>query len=135
MYDVYASALFGYILKIVADKEKAENILEFIFINLSRTIENYNDGRGSLFIWLLNTARNKSIEALGVKPQISNTYQSELSLLEKTIFSLINVGGLKANEISDLLHLPLKTIKAKFDQLYKFKQLEHEKTGFDNDSL
>jgi RNA polymerase sigma factor (sigma-70 family) len=128
--------MYGQILKVVADKKKAENILESIFINLSVTIDNYNKKRSSLLIWLLNMARNAAIEALNDNPAKKDTasypftvnsavmsnYVSKLPVFEKTIFSLTYFRSMPIDEIAKLLSLPLKIIKLRFKLLHKFPE-------------
>lgn len=134
LYDAYAPAMYGRILKIIPHNEKAENILASLFINLSHTIKIYNAEATSLFIWLLNMATNKSIEALNiyrVKHDVKEsslqtndatmtTYVNKLAIFERTIFSLIYFRGFNVNEIASLLQLPAKIIKKRFKLLHKF---------------
>ncbi len=136
LYDDYAPAMYGRIFKIIADKDKAENILASIFRDLSHSIKMYNAEATSLFIWLLNMATNKSIEALNTYPVNQDvkesslptndatmvTYVNKLSLFERTVFSLIYFRGFNVNEITMLLQLPEKLVKKRFKLLHKFKK-------------
>jgi len=128
--------MYGQIFKIVPDKEKSENILETVFVNLSHTIKSYDDKRSSLGIWLVNMARNAAIEVLNDNPvkkdtasypipvnrAVMSNYVSQLPVFEKTIFSLIYFRSMTIDEIAKLLSLPLKIIKLKFKLLHKFQR-------------
>ncbi len=64
LYDNYSSALYGVILPIVNESELANDVLQEVFINIWRKIESYDPTKGRLFTWMLNVARNASIDVL-----------------------------------------------------------------------
>lgn len=125
LYDSYSSYLFAHILKIIPDKEKAENILQSVFVTLSRNIEiyNYND---KLLLYLLNMARNEAIQALILNDSMNNscffghttniqTFISKLPLFEKTILALIYFRGFTTKQIAELLRIHVKIIEFKLE--------------------
>ncbi len=67
LYDNYSPALFGIILQIVDDRETAEDLLQEVFIKIWKNISSYDPSKGRLYTWLLNIARNASIDALRSK--------------------------------------------------------------------
>ena len=67
LYDNYSAALFGIITQIVGDMELANDVLQEVFINVWRKIETYDPTKGRLFTWMLNIARNASIDILRSK--------------------------------------------------------------------
>jgi RNA polymerase sigma-70 factor (ECF subfamily) len=67
LYDNYSAALFGIITQIVGDMELANDVLQEVFINVWRKIETYDPIKGRLFTWMLNIARNASIDILRSK--------------------------------------------------------------------
>lgn len=67
LYDHYSDALNTIILQIVNDTELANDILQEVFINIWRRIESYDPFKGRLFTWMLNIARNASIDTLRSK--------------------------------------------------------------------
>lgn len=129
LYDTYSSALYFYILKIVPDKAKATDILKSTFVTVWKNIEAYNNNQRSLFIWLLNIARNEAIQALNeIDPTMVNktsnragginslsvqTLLSNLPLLQKTILTLNYYGGFNVNEIAEILKLPVELVESK----------------------
>lgn len=64
LYDSYSGAIYSIILQIVNDEELANDILQEVFINIWRKIEMYDAEKGRLFTWMLNIARNASIDML-----------------------------------------------------------------------
>ena len=64
LYDHYSGALYSVILQIVNDAEIANDILQDVFLNIWRKIESYDPSKGRLFTWMLNIARNASIDTL-----------------------------------------------------------------------
>jgi RNA polymerase sigma-70 factor (ECF subfamily) len=64
LYDSYSGAIYSIIQQIVKDEELASDILQEVFINIWRKIEMYDAEKGRLFTWMLNIARNASIDML-----------------------------------------------------------------------
>jgi len=67
LYDNYSGSLYTIITQIVEDVELANDILQEVFINIWRKIESYDPTKGRLFTWMLNIARNASIDTLRSK--------------------------------------------------------------------
>lgn len=63
LYDAYGSALFGVVLRIVQQRELAEQVLQDTFVKAWRNGGSYDSSKGRLFTWLLNIARNTAIDA------------------------------------------------------------------------
>ena len=70
LYDNYSAALYSVIISIVPDRELSNDILQEVFVKIWRQIETYDVTKGRLFTWMLNIARNASIDAL--RSKISN---------------------------------------------------------------
>lgn len=64
LYDNYSSSLYTVIAQLVDDKDIANDVLQEVFINIWRKIESYDPVKGRLFTWMLNIARNASIDTL-----------------------------------------------------------------------
>jgi RNA polymerase sigma-70 factor, ECF subfamily len=62
LYDRYAAMLYGVTLRIVTDREDAENILQDTFVKIWNKIDTYDASKGRLATWLLNIARNTAID-------------------------------------------------------------------------
>jgi RNA polymerase sigma factor (sigma-70 family) len=64
LYDNYSASLYTVITQLVGDIEVANDVLQEVFINIWRKIESYDPAKGRLFTWMLNIARNASIDTL-----------------------------------------------------------------------
>lgn len=64
LYDNYSGALLGVINGIIKDREIINDVLQNVFVNIWRKIESYDASKGRLFTWMLNIARNASIDEL-----------------------------------------------------------------------
>lgn len=62
LYDHYAGALYGVVRQIVGDGELASDVLQEVFVNIWKKIDTYDESKGRLFTWMLNIARNASID-------------------------------------------------------------------------
>jgi RNA polymerase sigma factor (sigma-70 family) len=71
LYDHYSGALHNIIMQILSDTELASDVLQEVFVNIWRKMDMYDAGKGRLFTWMLNIARNASIDTLR-----SKTYQN-----------------------------------------------------------
>jgi RNA polymerase sigma factor (sigma-70 family) len=72
LYEHYSGALYGIILKILNDSDLATDLLQEVFMNIWNKIGIYDPGKGTLFTWMLNIARNASIDKLR-----SKSYQND----------------------------------------------------------
>ncbi len=64
LYDHYSGALFGIVNGIVTDTETAADVLQGVFVNIWKKIGTYDPSKGRLFTWMLNIARNASIDEI-----------------------------------------------------------------------
>jgi RNA polymerase sigma-70 factor (ECF subfamily) len=62
LYKNYAYNLFAIIKKIVADHLVAEDLLQETFVKIWRNINQYDSNKGRLYTWIINIARNTSID-------------------------------------------------------------------------
>ena len=142
LYDNYSGALYSIILQILSDTELASDVLQEVFINIWRKIEIYDPEKGRLFTWMLNIARNASIDTLRSKG-FQNTQKNQ-SLPEYVDFNkpgqttelnIDNIGlkkllerlreeyrvlidlayfkGYTHEEIAELEKIPLGTVKTR----------------------
>jgi RNA polymerase sigma-70 factor (ECF subfamily) len=64
LYDRYATVLYSVLLRVLHHKERAEEILRELFLEIWRRPEEFLDVRGSLGAWLAVVARNRAIDEL-----------------------------------------------------------------------
>ncbi len=67
LYDNYSAALYGCIIRIVSREEWANEILQDVFLQIWDQFGQYDPAKGRLYTWMLNIARNKSIDKMRSK--------------------------------------------------------------------
>ena len=140
LYDHYSGALFAIISGIVTDQSLAADVLQEVFVNIFRRIEMYDAERSRLYTWMLNIARNAAIDMVrsrGFKQMQQNrditdpVYALSGSVSQQTdhigvrktlsklkeelrqVLELAYFGGYTQEEISDMLKIPLGTVKTR----------------------
>ena len=142
LYDNYASALYSIILQIVSDGELANDVLQEVFVNIWRRIEQYDAVKGRLFTWMMNVARNAAIDTLRSKSyqnsrknqsirenvdtiQVTDVIQpgvdsiglrkvlEKLKEEQRVLIELAYFKGYTHEEIAELEKLPLGTVKTR----------------------
>lgn len=142
LYDNYSASLYTVIAQIIKDFEVANDVLQEVFINIYRRIESYDASKGRLFTWMLNIARNASIDALRSKsfrnsmlnmsisedndvgaggqtapPDIDHIgFRKVLERLKKehrTLIDLAYFKGYTHEEIAAIEEIPLGTVKTR----------------------
>ena len=140
LYDNYSSALYGLISTIVKDDEAAQDILQDVFIKIWKNMPSYKKEKGTLFTWMLNIARNTSIDTLRsknkkyeIRPIESDVYildnnhntslntdtlgvkqaVEKLKIEHREMIDLVYFGGYTQYEISKEMNMPLGTVKTR----------------------
>ncbi len=140
LYKHYSGALFAIISDIVTDQELAADVLQEVFVNIFRRIEMYDTDRSRLYTWMLNIARNAAIDLVrskGFRQMNQNreitdpVYESSGSVTQqidhigirkmltnlkddlKQVMELAYFNGYTQEEISDILKIPLGTVKTR----------------------
>lgn len=62
LYEQYAAALKGVIIRIIPIEEIAEDLLQDTFIRIWNSTRLYDPAKGRLFTWMVNIARNIAID-------------------------------------------------------------------------
>ena len=82
LYDRYASLALAAALRVVADREVAEDLVHDAFVAVWRKIDKFDPGRGSLRSWLLTVVRNRAIDRVrGLRQTIEVGEADSQSLL------------------------------------------------------
>ncbi len=142
LYDMYSSSLYGVISRIIIDTPTAEDVLQETFIKIWNSFSGYSADKGRLFTWMVNIARNLSIDKLRTKDfknhnknqdiennviaideQRNTVYKPELMGIkdlvqtlkpeQKAILDLVYFKGYTHVEAADELGIPLGTIKTR----------------------
>ena len=82
VYDRHASAAMAVALRIVADREVAEDLVHDAFVAIWQKIDRFDPARGSLRSWIVTIVRNRAIDRLrGTRPSIEIGEADERSML------------------------------------------------------
>ncbi|MEO7312899.1 MAG: sigma-70 family RNA polymerase sigma factor [Chitinophagaceae bacterium] len=140
LYDNYSGALFAVILNIVPDRDLAADVLQEVYVNVFRKIDSYDQSKSRIYTWMLNIARNQSIDTVRSKGYRNSKQNHEVTeavyeqagsvtqnidriglgkLLEKIkpeyreLIDLSYFKGLTQEEISKIQGIPLGTVKTR----------------------
>jgi RNA polymerase sigma-70 factor (ECF subfamily) len=140
LYDNYSGSLYTVICQIVSDMEAANDVLQEVFINIWKKIESYDPTKGRLFTWMLNIARNASIDMVRSKSYQNSMKNTSVSANNELVtgianFNVDNIGlkkilqrlkpehrvlldlayfkGYTHEEIADIENIPLGTVKTR----------------------
>lgn len=142
LYDNYAPAINGVISRMVESRELAEDILQETFVKIWNNFESYDAGKGRLFTWMINIARNLTIDTIrskgfkklakisGDENSVSNFTSSKhpienfdtigirnqlanLKPEQRIIIDLAYFNGFTQEEISKQMGVPLGTVKTR----------------------
>ncbi|MGB1308771.1 MAG: RNA polymerase sigma factor [Oceanihabitans sp.] len=139
LYENYSDALYGVILKVISDKDLAQDVLQETFIKVWKKGKTYDAKKAKLFTWLYRIAYNSAIDKVRsqskktkrhVQIEESNVYKlttkslneevldikTHLNTIEEKYQIVINAlffEGMTQQEASEELNIPLGTIKSR----------------------
>jgi RNA polymerase sigma-70 factor, ECF subfamily len=143
LYDRYRVVLFGLLVRILNNREEAEDVLQELFLQVWHRAADYDPNRGRPFTWLVTLARSRAIDRLRsvasrervanesarevteeVSDAVADAVRSEqrgivtsaLSQLpeeQQKALVLAYFDGLTQSEIADRLGAPLGTVKTR----------------------
>ena len=135
LYKAYSATLYKVLLNLVKESDQAEDLLQDTFIKIWTNHGSYDPQKSSLFTWMVTIARNVALDDLRAAKirvkalaymsdcSIGVTYSNVIegiphkSLLhpltppQQAVFDLIYFKNHTYQEASELLGLPLGTIK------------------------
>jgi len=141
LYDHFASAIYGAVLRMLKQEALAEDVLQETFVRVFQKIHMYDRIRGRLFTWILNIAKNRARDVLRSKEykmgalavqtdttQLENegprteTPVDQIGLVEvlntlpsaqKEVVVLLYLQGYTQKEAAEHLDIPLGTVKSR----------------------
>jgi len=142
LYNMYSTALYGVIYRIIQHEEIAEDLLQEVFVKIWNSASSYDASKGRLFTWMVNIARNLSIDktrskdfrnysktedieniVLSVDKSYSTSINPEtfglkdlvekLKPEQKIILDLVYFRGFTHVEAAEELDIPLGTVKTR----------------------
>jgi len=64
LYDRYRTILFGLLMRILNNREEAQDVLQETFLQVWRKAADFDESRGRPFTWLVTVARSRGIDRL-----------------------------------------------------------------------
>ena len=64
LYDRYRVILFGLLMRILNNREEAEDVLQEVFLQVWRKAADFDESRGRPFTWLVTLGRSRGIDRL-----------------------------------------------------------------------
>ena len=142
LYDMYSSSLYGIIYRIVQHEEIAEDLLQETFVKIWNSFSSFDSSKGRLFTWMVNVARNLSIDKIrskdfrnnsknqdiennvnfideqrntAINPEILGVKElvQKLKPEQKSILDLVYFRGYTHVEAAEELGIPLGTVKTR----------------------
>ncbi len=138
LYERYAGALLGVLLRIVHDPDDAADLLQESFVKIWQQGHRYDPTQGRLFTWFLTITRRTALDYLRVKKTQATQYAAVafssppanftptyhyigfqswvdglLADKHRQIITLAYWGGHTHEEIANELNLPLGTVKTR----------------------
>ncbi len=78
LYDRHSTLLYSVILRILKEKQEAEDALQEVFVNIWDRAELYDDRLGNPVAWLCRVARNKAVDRVRSKNFRTRTQESNI---------------------------------------------------------
>lgn len=132
LYTHYSVSLLVQILRVVHDREQADDLLQDVFIKIWQNLEKYDASRGRLYTWMSNIARNTAIDAIRTGKSMNRPDPTQLLSLDDATRYVVDqqhwVPGLNPDHIG--LHQVIKRLQPQHQQLVRliylngFTQLE-----------
>ncbi len=142
LYRNYSAVLYGIIHRVIHDEATSQDVLQEVFVKIWNNVANYDASKGRIYTWMLNIARNASIDKLRSKGEIMkgkiqtgedivfNTQNSKsteqltdaiglrevVGMLKPDYYAIVDLAyfkGYTLDEISKTLDVPLGTVKTR----------------------
>lgn len=130
IYQNYAETLMGVIKRIVGSHEIAEEVLQDTFLKIWKNALKYEPGKGRLFTWFANIARNTAID----KVRSAGFRKSKETTSTENLVSIDVLGSEESQTADAGLRQVLDSIDPKYRQLidlayfqaYSQREIEEE---------
>lgn len=142
LYDHYSGAIYGVVLRIVRKEEVAEEVLQDVFLKIWDRFGGYDESKGKLFTWMINIARNQSIDKTRSKEIVKENKTSgienvvsrvdregyveqridgigvrdilkDLSEEQRFVVEHLYLKGYSQSELAEEFNIPLGTVKTR----------------------
>ena len=141
LYDQHSRLLYGLIVRILKDRNEAEEVLQEVFVAVWTRAETYNASLGAVVAWLVRISRNRAIDRLrarAVRERAADEYErpvtpespeagavrgerqravvralNTLPIEQRTLIEEAYFLGLSHSELAERFCLPLGTVKTR----------------------
>lgn len=140
LYEYYVDLVYSMALKVMRDPTAAEDVVQDVFLRVWQRADQFDASRGRLATWLLSMARNRAIDLLrrhNRQRTVANALDEtrddsalaahwyaerdiavhlSLDILppeQRQCIELAFFYGLSHQDIAEMLHLPLGTVKSR----------------------
>jgi len=73
LYDATSAKLFGVCLRILSDREEAEDVLQEVYVTVWRRADRFEPGRAATLTWVSTIARNRAIDRLRARGPLARS--------------------------------------------------------------
>ncbi len=127
LYRRHAGAVLALARRVLGDRDRAEDVVQEVFLRLRRSPDKFDPRRGALRTYLLSQAHGRAIDILrsettrrqreerDARAEPSPAYDLEREVLELTVAERVRgaLGALTAREVAAALGEPEGTIKSR----------------------
>ncbi len=152
LYDAYAPAIYGVIIRMCKDEQHAQNILQDTFLTIWEKSHQFNPEKGKFYTWAYRIAKNKTLNFLRADKKLIQTEDlsvykdreeavktdtdflqlkgclNQLEPHHKKALELVYFNGLTHREAHEEMNVPLGTFKSYIKQALKKLKLSYNKT-------
>ena len=93
LYEAYSPALYGYLLRLVNEPTRAQDLLQDAFVKIWSSSQQYDPQLGSVFTWMLSITRTVAIESPSTGQVQTTTLIPNQSALVGTAVTLASPAG------------------------------------------
>ena len=157
LYNHYAGALYGVIIRITKRDDIAEEVLQDVFVRIWQRIDQYDPVKGRLFTWMINIARNQAIDktrsgeftrirktsdidTVVNKVDTSHFTEQRIEAIglseilkplpeeQRFVVERLYFGGYTQSELAEEFNIPLGTVKTRLRSALQFLRNTMQKT-------
>jgi len=155
LYSAYSGRVYGFGLRLLGDRQLAEELVQETFVRLWRTAGTFDPKRGTVTAFVLTMARRIAIDlwrrpsSRPFEPETAdgpaagnhvdsvltavavNEAMASLSPQHREVLELSYRGDLKQTEIAEILGIPLGTVKTRSYYALRALKLALQERGVD----